>query len=92
MKNLKSIFGGKNVIFEKDNSILKNKKSAYIIDTFDDELYRVVDSENPSVHNVLDATELRNLVEGDNKNTYTFTKEAYTQCEMFFSRIKEITA
>lgn len=91
MKKIKSVFSGENVVFEKMPK-KKEERKTYIVDTLDDELYTCTVDKEKSVPNILNAIELKALIENDNLNEYKFTVEAYSQCEKFFQKLNKVTA
>lgn len=87
MKNLKSIFKGKNLEVFKLVMPTNTEKRNYVVDTYLDDMYVCVPDNNYVLARTCDAEGLRHIVESDDVNEYKFTKEAYSRCEEYFSDI-----
>ncbi|MBQ8999300.1 MAG: hypothetical protein IJ086_11520 [Clostridium sp.] len=91
MKGLKKIMSIGEILFLKDTKVESKQPKEYIVDTFDSISY-ICYSDKRTPISILDEVQLRDMIEGDKKNTYVFTKEAYSRCEEYYQKLKVVVA
>ncbi|MBQ8999057.1 MAG: hypothetical protein IJ086_10285 [Clostridium sp.] len=91
MKGLKKIMSIGEILFVKDIKVESKQPKEYIVDTFDNISY-ICYSDKKTPMSILDEVQLKEMIEADNKNTYIFTKEAYSRCEEYYKKLRIVVA
>lgn len=87
MKSLKTVYSDKRIEVLKIVEPANRKKVTYTIDTCMNGMYMCIPGDDIRCASLHTAEQLKNHVEGDSFNDYVFTKEAYAECERYFSAI-----